>query len=56
MLGTTLRDYIRNEDLRRRSGVNDVIRVLAKFKWNWVGDIAWMQAEQWTKSLLEWRP
>lgn len=55
MLGATLGDNIRNEDLCRRPGVKDVLSVEAKFKWNWVGYIAWMQYEQMRKRLLDWR-
>ncbi|XP_044751721.1 uncharacterized protein LOC123311716 [Coccinella septempunctata] len=56
MLGVTLRDHIRNEDLRKRTGVEDVITVVARLKWNWAGHVARMRGDRWTKRLLEWRP
>ena len=39
MLGILLREMIRNENIRRRTGVTDVIERIAKLKWQWVGDI-----------------
>lgn len=31
----TLRDNIRNEDLRGRIGVNDVVEIISRLKWHW---------------------
>lgn len=56
MLGVCLRDHIRNEELRRRTGVTDVIKRIATLKWNWAGHIARMSDDRWTRKLLEWRP
>lgn len=56
MLGVTLKDRIRNEDLRRRTGIIDVISAISKLKWNWAGHVARMRDDRWTKRLLEWRP
>ena len=42
MLGVSLRDHIRNEDLRRRTGVTDVVNQIRKLKWNWAGHVARM--------------
>lgn len=56
MLGVSLRDHIRNEDLRRRTGVTDVIQQIASLKWNWAGHVARMTDGRWTRRLLEWRP
>ena len=56
MLGVSLRDHIRNEDLRRRTGVTDVVNQIRKLKWNWAGHVARMSDGRWTKRLLEWRP
>ena len=41
MLGVSLRDHIRNEDLRRRTGVTDVVNQIRKLKWNWAGHIVY---------------
>ena len=56
MLDLTLRDRIRNEEIRRRTGVEDVIVRIAKLKWNWAGHMARMRDGRWTKRILEWRP
>jgi len=53
MLGVSLRDHIRNEELRRRTDVTDVVVHAAKLKWNWAGHVAHMQDGRWTKRLLE---
>ena len=56
MLGLNLRDHVKNEDLRRRSGVTDIIERIAILKWNWVGHMARRTDNRWTKRLLEWTP
>ncbi|CAH2259291.1 jg10036 [Pararge aegeria aegeria] len=40
MLGISLRDQIRNEEIRRRTRVNDIAQRVAKLKWKWAGHIA----------------
>lgn len=40
MLGVSLQDKIRNEDLRSRTRVTDVIIRVAQLKWNWAGHVA----------------
>ena len=54
MLGVLLRDHIRNNDLRRRTAVTDVVNRIRKLKWNWAGHVARMSDKRWTKRLLEW--
>ena len=56
MLGVSLRNHIRNEYLRRRTGVTDEINQIRKLKWNWAGHVARKSDRRWTKRLLEWRP
>jgi len=34
-LGVSLQDSITNEQMRQRSGVQDVIKRIATLKWNW---------------------
>lgn len=55
MLGVSLRDRIRNVDIRRRTGVCDVVERVAKLKWQWAGHLA-RNNSKWTKTLMEWRP
>lgn len=37
MLGVSLRDHIRIEDLHRRTGVTNVVSQITRLKWNLVG-------------------
>ncbi|GJQ79106.1 hypothetical protein Trydic_g5361 [Trypoxylus dichotomus] len=46
MLGITLRDLIRNEDLRRETGVNDVVNVVVKLKWHWTNHVVRTESRQ----------
>ncbi|CAH2242150.1 jg25564 [Pararge aegeria aegeria] len=39
MLGVSLRDQIRNVEIRRRTRVTDIARRVAKLKWQWAGHI-----------------
>jgi exonuclease III len=56
MLGVTLRDRIRNEEIRRRTKVTDIGRRIAKLKWQWAGHIARRTDGRWGGKVLEWRP
>ena len=53
MLGVSLRDHVTNQDLRRRTGVKDIVERMATLKWNWAGHTARMSDDKWTKRLLE---
>lgn len=56
MLGVSLRDRIRNEEIRRRTKVTDIARRIAKLKWQWAGHIARRTDGRWGRKVLEWRP
>jgi hypothetical protein len=56
MLGVSLRDRIRNTEIRKRTQVTDVIQRIASLKWRWAGHVARSSDEKWTKKLLIWRP
>lgn len=56
MLGISLRDHIRNSEIRKRSRVTDVMRTISELKWNWAGHIARQQEDRWTKRIVNWRP
>ena len=56
MLGLSLRDRVRNEQVRRLSKVEDVIERIAKAKWQWAGHVARGDQEKWTTKLMQWRP
>ena len=56
MLGVSLRDRIRNEELRRRSKIKDVIERIAELKWSWAGHVARQSDTKWPLKILNWRP
>ena len=39
MLGVSLKDRIKNEEIRRRTRVQDVMVRIARLKWSWAGHI-----------------
>ncbi|CAH2229938.1 jg14011 [Pararge aegeria aegeria] len=55
MLGVSLRDEIRNEEIRRRTRFNDEAQRVAKLKWQWAGHIACRTDGRWGLK-LRWRP
>ena len=56
MLGVSLRDRIRNEEIRRRTKVADIAQRISKLKWQWAGHIARRTDGRWGRKVLEWRP
>ena len=56
MLGASLRDKIRNEEIRRRTKVADIMDRIAKLKWQWAGHMARQEDTRWAPRILQWRP
>ncbi|XP_063539716.1 uncharacterized protein LOC134748833 [Cydia strobilella] len=56
MLGVSLRDRVRNDDIRSRTRVTDIARRIANLKWQWAGHIARRTDGRWGRKVLEWRP
>lgn len=56
MLGISIRDRIRNEEIRRRTKVTDVIRYMAEMKWRWAGHVARQDNSRWSNKVIHWRP
>jgi hypothetical protein len=56
MLGISIRDRIRNDEIRRRTKVKDVVEKYASLKWRWAGHVARRQDGRWTKRIILWRP
>ncbi|CAH2244410.1 jg25356 [Pararge aegeria aegeria] len=52
MLGVSLRDQIRNEEIRRRTRVTDIAQRVAKLKWQWAGHIARRTDGRWGLQVL----
>jgi hypothetical protein len=56
MLGVSLRDRIRNDEIRKRTKVADIARWIADLKWQWAGHIARRTDGCWGGKVLEWWP
>ncbi|CAH2238579.1 jg17165 [Pararge aegeria aegeria] len=56
MLGVSLRDQIRNEEIRRRTRVTEIAQRVAKLKWQWAGHIVRRKDGRWDPKVLEWQP
>ncbi|CAH2245459.1 jg8713 [Pararge aegeria aegeria] len=39
MLGVSLRDKVRNDEIRRRTKVTDIAQRISKLKWQWAGHV-----------------
>ena len=53
---TSLRETICNQNIRRRTGVTDVIERIAKLNWQWVGHIERQDRKRWIIKIIMWRP
>jgi hypothetical protein len=56
ILGLSLRDRVRNVEIRGRTKLTDAVTKIARQKWQWAGHIARCASGKWTKRLLCWRP
>ena len=56
MLGIRIQDRVRNSEIRRRTGVQDIIRRITTLKWKWAGHVARLRDDRWTKRIVNWRP
>ena len=56
IVGVSRLQHIRNEELRSKSGVKDVVEEMYKRKATWAGHVARMKDNRWTRRILEWYP
>ncbi|CAH2269526.1 jg19074 [Pararge aegeria aegeria] len=56
MLGVSLRNRIRNEEIRRKPKVTVTAQQVANLKWQWEGHIARRTDGHWGLKVQEWRP
>ena len=56
MLGITLKDKIRNEDLRRKTKVKSIASVCCRLKWKWGGHVMRQGNFKWTTQITKWIP
>ena len=55
MLGVNLRERIRNTEIRKRTGVTDIVEHIATAKWGWAGHVARMNDNRWRVRATEWQ-
>lgn len=56
MLNISIRQRIPHKDIRRRTGLKDIVEHAARLKWKWAGHVARLRDDRWTKRCTEWRP
>ena len=56
ILNVTLKDKIRNDVIRERTKVKDVIKETREKKSRWAGHVARMENHRWAKITTEWTP
>ena len=56
MLHITIRDKVKNVEIRNKTNVKDIIERIKEAKWRWAGHIARRDDNRWTKRLTEWQP
>ena len=56
MLRVTRKDRIRNEEIRKRTQVKDVIQEALSFKWSWAGHLIRRTDNRWRRKVTEWQP
>ncbi|CAH2238495.1 jg5676 [Pararge aegeria aegeria] len=56
MLGVSLRDRIRNDEIRRRTKFTDIAQRISKLKRQWAGHVCRRTDGRWGRRVLEWRP
>ncbi|VDM29495.1 unnamed protein product [Toxocara canis] len=56
MCGVTRNDRIKNDDLRRMTGVKDVVTEMYRSKRCWAGHVARMSDNRWIYRLTKWIP
>ena len=56
MVGITRKDRVRNEDLRNKTNVRDIIQEIKTKKWRWAGHLARRCDNRWTHKITEWTP
>ena len=56
MLKITIKDRIKNEEIRRQTHVKDIIEKIKQAKWRWAGHTARRDDNRWTKRTMDWQP
>ena len=56
MMGITLKDRVRNEEIRRRTGLKDVVIEAKHLKWKWAGHVIRRPDNRWSHRVTVWYP
>ena len=56
MIGVTLKDKVRNEEVRRRTGLKDVVIEAKHLKWKWAGHVIRRPDNRWSHRTTVWIP
>ena len=56
LIGVTRRDRVRNQDLRNKTRVKDILQEIKSKKWRWAGHLARRKDDRWTHKLTDWTP
>lgn len=56
MLGVSLMDRVRNEEIRQGTKVTDIALKISKLKWQWAGHTCRRTDSRWSRRVLDWRP
>lgn len=56
MLGIKISDRVRNDYIRKKTKVTDIIERIRRLKWNWAGHISRIKDNRWTRKIIEWTP
>ena len=56
MLGITLMDHVRAEEIRQKTKVIDALELIGNLKWKWAGRLMRTKDNRWAKKVTEWMP
>ena len=56
MMNITIRDKVRNSEIRKQTQVKDIILKIKEAKWRWAGHLMRRDDNRWTKRMTEWQP
>lgn len=56
ILGISLKDKVRNEEIRRRTLMKDVVQEARHLKWKWAGHVMRRDDNRWSTRLTVWTP
>ncbi|GFS02008.1 endonuclease-reverse transcriptase [Elysia marginata] len=56
MLKLNVKDKVPYTEMRKRTGVQDVVQFALKQKWKWAGHVDRFDDNRWTQRVTEWQP